>query len=87
MKMVFKLPAGVEIPDGKEEGDTFQAMATFKLMDKGEVELTEVDNEPIDGKEPEDTTDEGADDDSTQSGPSLQDRLMGSMANSAPAGS
>jgi hypothetical protein len=84
MKCVFKLPGGVEVPDGKEEGDTFQAMATFKLMSGGMVELTEVDNEPISGKESPNTTNEEADDDADNPGPSLQERLMGSMANGSP---
>ena len=57
--LIFTLPPGVDIPDGTMEGDTFQAMATFKLLSAtaygtqmsdvkpGQVQLEEVDGEPI----------------------------------------
>lgn len=82
MACTFKLPEDVQVPDGKEMGDTFQAMGTFLLKANGMVTLTEVDGEPIPGApktgdEPEET-DNAAD----QAPPmSLQQRLMSSVSN------
>lgn len=64
-KLIFQLPEGVEIPDGKKMGDTFQAMATFKIMDKGMGELTQVDGESIDGSS-QDNEDEAEPQDDSQ---------------------
>jgi len=62
---IITLPPGIEIPDGTQEGDTFQAMATFRLLSAtaygsetsqvhpGQVQLVEIDGEPV-GKEPRD---------------------------------
>lgn len=78
-KITFELPRGVTVPDGKQPGDTFQAMATFLLDSGGKVELTEVDGEALDGAtKPSDAPDASAQDDSSQPmAMSLQDRLMG----------
>lgn len=81
-KMIsFKLPAGVQIPDGKQMGDTFQAMTTFKLGTDGMVQLCEVDDEPVAGYKDDDSDSPNPDspDDTTQPmAQSLQDRLMAS---------
>lgn len=68
--LTFTLPQGVEVPDGKQMGDTFQAMGTFRIDAGGKCTLTEVDGEPIDGSgdQPNDQTNTSADDDSSQPG-------------------
>ena len=85
-KIIFKLPAGVEVPDGKQPGDTFQAMATMKIEPAGSVCLVEIDGEPLPGyKESGDEPNDEAEDDSTQPAQmSLQQRLMSSMGGGAP---
>lgn len=82
--IIFKLPDGVQIPDGKEIGDTFQAMATFSIEKNGDVCLEEVDGEPLDpSKEESDEPSESANDDT--SNPSvLRGLLMGGQG--APGG-
>lgn len=84
MKSVtFQLPQGVEIPDGKNVGDTFQAMTTYKLLANGKVSLEEVDGEGLNGKlDPEDSPNESALDDTTEAGSSsgmggLRSAMMG----------
>jgi hypothetical protein len=71
--IVFKLPEGVQVPDGKIVGDTFQAMATFELEAGGKVCLKEVDGESINpsASDDEGVADESANDDTTNPGPSL----------------
>lgn len=59
--ITFILPSGVQVPDGKEIGDTFSAMAEFRIEVGGKVTLEEVDGEPLnpkdgEGEEPDDTT-------------------------------
>lgn len=66
-KLTFKLPAEVEIPDGKTVGDSFQAIATFILMPNGGAELTQVDGEPLDGVQTGNQTQAKPTDDATQS--------------------
>lgn len=68
--ITFTLPAGVQVPDGKQEGDTFHAMATFKLEAGSKVTLEAVDGEPLDGGGDEsDAANNEANDDTTDSGP------------------
>lgn len=49
-KLTFELPQGVELPDGLAANDTFQCMATFKLLQGGMATLTQVDGETINGQ-------------------------------------
>ena len=85
--MTFQLPSGVIVPNGKQEGDTFQAMATFKLMDGGDVELCQVDGENLPGykEDSDDSPNEEANDDASDEGQtSLQQMLLGSVGGGAP---
>lgn len=73
----FMLPMGVQIPDGKKPGDTFQLMSTFKLLDaQGSVELDEVEGEPLDEKDPENEA-ASPQDDVTSGSPSMFQSMMG----------
>lgn len=73
----FMLPMGVQIPDGKKPGDTFQLMATFELIDaQGNVELEEVEGEPLDDKEKENEA-ASPQDDVTSGSPSMFQSMMG----------
>ena len=47
----FKMPEGVEVPEGLMSGDQFQVVATVVLGDGGKAELIEVDGMPIAGYE------------------------------------
>lgn len=68
--ITFELPAGVQIPDGKQVGDTFQAMAGFKIEAGGKVTLEDVDGEPLnDTSEQPEAADSEAADDTQDSGP------------------
>ena len=61
----------MQVPDGKNPGDTFDAMTTYLLGDKpGEVTLKEVDGEPVDGKDTDDAGEpnDAANDDTTAAG-------------------
>lgn len=81
--ITFDLPKGVQIPDGKQVGDTFQAMTTYEIEAGGKVCLREVDGEPLDPKWDEsDEPNDSGNDDSTDSGPSpmtggMRNALMG----------
>lgn len=75
----FKLPKGVQVPDGKMVGDTFNVMATLKLGSGGDVELTEVEGESLGKPAPEDmAADEGANDDTSQPS-NIRQMMMGGM--------
>ena len=39
----FKMPEGVEVPEGLMAGDRFQVVATVVMGDGGKAELVEVD--------------------------------------------
>ena len=43
----FKAPEGMEVPQGLAVGETFEAMATVKLGEDGELYLTELDGMPL----------------------------------------
>lgn len=47
----FKMPEGVEVPEGLMAGDRFQVVATVVMGDGGKAELVEVDGMPIPGYE------------------------------------
>lgn len=47
----FKMPEGVEVPEGLMAGDSFQVVATVVMGDGGKAELVEVDGMPIAGYE------------------------------------
>lgn len=87
--LTFTLPPGVDIPDGTNEGDTFQAMGTFKLLSAtaygsqtsdvhpGQVQLTEIDGEPIGTEAPRNTA---APDRSSVNQPSPSNSITSMMA-------
>ena len=43
-------PEGLSIPEGVVEGDTFEALATFKVMKNGKLYLTEIDGNDVSKK-------------------------------------
>lgn len=56
----FMAPEGMEMPEGLAAGDTFEAMATVKLGEDGELYLTALDGMPLAGmKEEEEGEEEG----------------------------
>lgn len=46
----FPAPAGFAIPEGKMEGDTFDAVSTFKVKEGGILCLTAVEGNPVEGE-------------------------------------
>lgn len=46
--MYFKIPEGLQIPEGTQEGDTFDALATFSLEKGGELCLRKIDDVSVD---------------------------------------
>lgn len=54
----FMAPEGMEMPEGLAAGDTFEAMATVKLGEDGELYLTALDGMPLAGMEEEEEEDE-----------------------------
>jgi hypothetical protein len=52
-KISFNKPAGFKIPDGVKDGESFDAMATVKMVN-GKLVLSELDGTPVDDEnEPE----------------------------------
>lgn len=83
--LILTLPPGIDIPDGTQNGDTFQAMATFRLLSPtaygsspshakpGKIELIEIDGELLTGN-----TDGGSTQDRTDiNGPTPSPGLAG----------
>jgi hypothetical protein len=82
--ITFHLPLGVQIPDGKQVGDTFQTMATLKIEASGKVTLEEIDGEGLNGDDDSDAANNAANDDAMEPGPAglmspggMQAALMG----------
>ena len=81
--ITFKRPEGVTVPDGTEAGQSFRAMATLKLGAGGDVQLTEIDGEALDGakdKEDDTTDPEGQDDAQDSAASNLQQKLQSMMS-------
>lgn len=80
----FKAPEGMEIPEGTNPGDTFEAMATFQLGEGGELYLKEVDGNPVSGQD--DTQEDQAEGGSEEAG--MEGEMGGEMMSEeeAPAG-
>jgi len=68
----FQAPSGFTIPEGKVDGDTFDAVATFKVKGAGVLCLTAVEGNPIEGEAEEDPMEdemEGESDDESMVAP------------------
>lgn len=50
----FQLPGSIIVPDGKQAGDTFQAMCTLRLNPNGTADLCQIDGESLPGYKDED---------------------------------
>ncbi len=48
-KIVVTLPQGMEIPEGKETGDTVEFMCEFRIEDSGKLCLTEIEGHALPG--------------------------------------
>jgi hypothetical protein len=57
-ELTFNKPAGFKIPDGVKDGETFDAMATLKLMN-GKLVLAEVDGSPVQDESSDEDQDKG----------------------------
>jgi hypothetical protein len=49
----FMAPEGMEMPEGLNPGDTFEAMATVQLGEEGKLNLTAIDGMSLGGMEEE----------------------------------
>lgn len=57
----FKTPQGYIVPEGLNEGETFEDIATFKLKSNGQVCITKMGDSPIQDEGSETKDDEPAD--------------------------
>src|ERR1700744_4180980 len=56
--MDLSLPEGVDVPDGTDVGDEFEALVTLKLMPGNMVRPVKVDGIPLGGQEADDENQE-----------------------------
>jgi hypothetical protein len=56
----FMAPEGMEMPEGLNPGDTFEAMATVQLGEEGKLNLTALDGMTLGGMEEAEEEDEEA---------------------------
>lgn len=66
-KITFEIPNGLSIPEGTEEGEEVEYMASFRLEKGGKLCLLEIDGQPLPGYD-----DKGKD--TKESEPSFSDR-------------
>ncbi len=49
MAVEFDLPEGFQLPENAEPGQTFDAVASLKMSDDGQVQLVAIDGIPLQG--------------------------------------
>jgi hypothetical protein len=70
--LTFPMPEGFQPPENLDSDDTFQAMATFKVVGEGELELVDVEGYQIGKEDTEGDTEAAAQADQANAASALQ---------------
>jgi hypothetical protein len=65
----FPVPEGFEVPTGVKQGDEFTVLASLKMDEDGDLQLTKIDGIPVKGESEEDEEKEGEEPEGEQNPP------------------
>ena len=82
--LTFPIPEGFQPPENLDSDNTFQAMATFKVVDEGELQLVDVEGYQIGEEDTEGDTQAAAQADQANAASALQGASNGSGGQALP---
>jgi hypothetical protein len=82
--LTFPIPQGFQPPENLDSDDTFQAMATFKVVDEDELQLVDVEGYQIGDEDTEGDTQAAAQADQANAASALQGASNGAGGQALP---